>query len=43
MLYLYEVGDSGEKVVEGDLGLAESSLDGCVGDSLTTPGAHGGW
>lgn len=40
--YLYEISDSGQQVVEGDLGLFQVRLGGAEGDALTTPGAQCG-
>lgn len=37
--YLYEISDSGQQVVEGDLGLFQVRLGGAEGDALPTPGA----
>lgn len=39
--YLYEIGDSGQQVVEGDLGLFEVGLRGAEGHALPAPGAGG--
>lgn len=38
--YLYEISDSGQQVVEGDLGLFQVCLGGAEGDALPTPGAR---
>lgn len=40
--YLYEISDSGQQVVEGDLGLLEVGLGGAEGHTFATPGA-GSW
>lgn len=40
--YLDEISDSGQQVVEGDLGLFEVGLGGAEGHALATPGA-GRW
>lgn len=37
--YLYEISDSGQQVVEGDLGLLEVGLGGAEGHTFATPGA----
>lgn len=38
--YLYEISDSGQQVVEGDLSLFQVCLGGAEGDALPTPGAR---
>lgn len=38
--YLYEISDSGQQVVEGDLGLFQVRLGGAEGDALPAPGAR---
>ena len=38
--YLYEISDSGQQVVEGDLGLFQVRLRGAEGDALPAPGAR---
>lgn len=38
--YLYEISDSGQQVVKGDLGLFQVRLGGAESDALPTPGAH---
>lgn len=40
--YLYEISDSGQQVVEGDLSLFQVSLGGAESDALSTPGAGRG-
>lgn len=40
MRYLYEIRDSGQQVVEGDLGLFKVGLGGAEGHTLPTPGAR---
>lgn len=37
---LYEVGDSGQQVVEGDPGLLQVGLGGAEGDAFPAPGAR---
>lgn len=39
-LYLYEISDSGQQVVEGDLGLFQVGLGGAERDALPAPGAR---
>lgn len=37
--YLYEISDSGQQVIEGDLGLFKVGLGGTESHTLPTPGA----